>query len=303
MSDPQALPIAILAFDHRGEFSRSVYDREVDQLTPAEKASLSDAKSLIFDGYELAASRGLGPVRSGILVDEEFGAAAALRCADRDFLLAMPVEQADRGTFDFEYGDEFGTHIQSFDPNFAKALVRYNPDSDPALNRIQLDRLSALSTWLVGAGVKFMFELVVRPTADQLESVGGDRMRYEDEVRPRLVVRAITEVLVAGIHVDLWKIEGVSSPADASSIVDAARRGNPSIEFVILGAATGEARINQWLITAAATDGFVGFAIGRNIWKDCVRRWLAGEISKDEAVAIVADGYIDFIGRYLDYEH
>jgi len=301
MTDTSELPIAILAFDHRGEFSRSVYDREVDQLTPDEKASLSAAKSLIFDGYQLAASRGLGPVRSGILVDEEYGAAAVRRCADRDFLLAMPVEHADRDTFDFEY-DDFGSHIESFQPNFAKALVRYNPDSDHALNQTQLDRLLVLSAWLVGAGVKFMFELIVRPTPDQLAAVADDRVRFEDELRPALVVRAITEVLGAGIHVDLWKIEGVSSPTDAAEIVEAARRGNPSIEFVILGAAADEERVNQWLTTAAATDGFAGFAIGRNIWKECVRRWLAGEITKDEAVAIVADGYIDFIGRYLDYE-
>ena len=57
----------------------------------------------------------------------------------------MPVEKSGQNEFDFEYGDEFGDHIERFDPDFFKVLVRYNPDGDPELNRRQADRLVTLS--------------------------------------------------------------------------------------------------------------------------------------------------------------
>ena len=54
--------------------------------------------------------------------------------------------------FDFQYGDDFGAHIERFDPDFTKVLVRYNPDGDAEENREQLgqaqapQRLAASST-------------------------------------------------------------------------------------------------------------------------------------------------------------
>ena len=62
--------------------------------------------------------------------------------------LAMPVEKSGQNEFDFEYGDEFGDHIERFDPDFSKVLVRYNPDGEEELNRRQADRLVTLSAWL-----------------------------------------------------------------------------------------------------------------------------------------------------------
>ena len=68
--------------------------------------------------------------------------------------LAMPVEKSGQNEFDFEYGDEFGDHIERFDPDFSKVLVRYNPDGEPELNRRQADRLVRLSAWLAEPGAQ-----------------------------------------------------------------------------------------------------------------------------------------------------
>ena len=75
--------------------------------------------------------------------------------------LAMPVEKSGQTEFDFQYGDEFGDHIERFDPDFVKVLVRYNPDGDPDLNRRQAERLARLSDWLAEHGRSFLFELLV----------------------------------------------------------------------------------------------------------------------------------------------
>ena len=63
--------------------------------------------------------------------------------------------------FDFEYGDDFPAHIEKFNPDFSKVLVRYNPDADATLNKEQAGRLKRLGDWLHETDRKFLFELLV----------------------------------------------------------------------------------------------------------------------------------------------
>src|SRR5207248_4975739 len=107
----------------------------------------------------------------GCLVDEQFGGSFAPEAKERGFKLAMPVEKSGQDEFDFEYGEQFGDHIEKFDPDFSKVLVRYNPDGDPGMNERQLKRLKRLSDWLHEHDRKFLFELLVPATEGQLASV------------------------------------------------------------------------------------------------------------------------------------
>ena len=49
--------------------------------------------------------------------------------------------------FVFEYGEEFPVHIEAFDPDFAKVLVRYNPDGQADLSRDHTCGAAPASTW------------------------------------------------------------------------------------------------------------------------------------------------------------
>ena len=105
----------------------------------------------------------------------------------------MPVEKSGQNEFDFQYGDDFGAHIEQFDPDFSKVLVRYNPDGDAEMNERQLGRLKRLADWLHANDRLFLFELLVPAEDDQLASVGGDVDRYDAELRPELMRRAIED--------------------------------------------------------------------------------------------------------------
>ena len=83
-----------------------------------------------------------------MLVDEQFGSDIPEQARERGLKLAMPVEKSGQEEFDFQYGDEFGAHIERFDPDFVKVLVRLNPDGDSAMNERQLGRLKRLADWL-----------------------------------------------------------------------------------------------------------------------------------------------------------
>ena len=70
----------------------------------------------------------------------------------------------------------------------------------------------------------------------QLQAVDGDTDRYDAELRPELMRRAIAEIQDAGIEVDIWKIEGVDERSDCEMLVDQARSGGrDGVVCVVLG--------------------------------------------------------------------
>ncbi|MDH5225168.1 MAG: DUF2090 domain-containing protein, partial [Actinomycetota bacterium] len=122
----------ILAFDHRGSFQRKFFG--IDGVPgPAEAERIIDAKRVIFEGAQRALSVGLDASAAGVLVDEQFGTQVAMDAKQAGMVLAMPAEKSGQNEFDFEYGEEFGAHIEAFDPTFTKVLVRYNPEGDGAM--------------------------------------------------------------------------------------------------------------------------------------------------------------------------
>jgi myo-inositol catabolism protein IolC len=292
-------PLYILAFDHRGSFQKKMFGIQ-GEPTLEESETISDAKRLIFEGMLDAVSRGADPRATGVLVDEQFGSDIPQRAREHGLKLAMPVEKSGQNEFDFEYGEDFGAHIERFDPDFTKVLVRYNPEDDAAMNERQLARLKRLSDWLHERGRRFLFELLVAATDAQLARVGGDGDRYDAELRPGLMRRAIHEIQEAGIEVDVWKIEGVDDRADAEMLADQTRSlpGHEGVTCVLLGRGASEAKVTHWLEQAAPVEGFIGFAIGRSIWWDPLAAFLSGDLTRAGAAARIGDNYLHFVHVY-----
>ena len=288
----------ILAFDHRGSFQTKMFGIDGDP-NPEQTETISDAKRLIYEGMELAVERGAQAGATGVLVDEQFGSDVPDRSKAKGLKLAMPVEKSGQNEFDFQYGAEFGAHIENFDPAFSKVLVRYNPEGDAEMNERQLARLKELSDWLHANDRKFLFELLVPAEPAQLEAVGGDSDRYDAELRPELMRGAIEAIQNAGIEADIWKIEGVDKGEDAQMLAEQTRvGGRDGVVCVLLGRGASDAKVDHWLREAAPVDGFVGFAIGRSIWWDALKGFLDGSISREDAASQVADNYLRFISVY-----
>jgi myo-inositol catabolism protein IolC len=293
----------ILAFDHRGSFQKKMFGIEGDP-TPEQTQTISDAKHLIFEGMSLASERGVDAQAVGVLVDEQFGGSIPRDAKSDGLKLAMPVEKSGQDEFDFEYGDDFGDHIEQFDPDFSKVLVRLNPDGEAEVNERQLERLKRLADWLHEHDRKFLFELLVPAEPDQLESVGGDTDRYDAELRPELMRRAIEQIQDAGVEVDIWKIEGVDERSDAEMLAEQTRKGEgrENVVCVLLGRGASDQKVDHWLKQAAPVEGFVGFAIGRSIWWDALKGYLGGDLERGSAVEQIADNYLHFIQVYEDAE-
>jgi myo-inositol catabolism protein IolC len=290
----------ILAFDHRGSFQKKMFGIQGDP-TPEETETIADAKHLIYEGMTDAVSRGANAAETGVLVDEQFGSDIPQLARAAGLKLAMPVEKSGQNEFDFEYGADFGAHIEKYDPDFSKVLVRYNPDDpDTEMNRRQLGRLKELADWLHEHDRKFLFELLVPATDDQLAKVGGDSDRYDAELRPELMRRTIEEIQNFGCEVDIWKIEGVDERSDAEMLAKQARTGTgrEGVTCVLLGRGASTAKVEQWLQAASTVEGFIGFAIGRSIWWDALKGFLSKDLDRATAAAQIADNYLHFVGVY-----
>jgi myo-inositol catabolism protein IolC len=290
----------ILAFDHRGSFQKKMFGIEGDPSAD-QTAQISDAKHLIFEGLLKAAERGAEPGVTGCLVDEQFGVPKGIpsQANERGLILAMPVEKSGQNEFDFEYGDDFGAHIEQFDPDFSKVLVRYNPEGDAEMNRRQTERLKRLADWLHERDRKFLFELLVPAEDAQLESVGGDSDRYDAELRPELMRHTIVELQDAGVEADVWKIEGIDTQDDCARIAETCRRdGRDEVICVVLGRGADDAKVEHWLRQGAPVEGYAGFAIGRTIWWDALKGFLDGDVEREDAAERIAENYLRFVRVY-----
>ena len=288
----------LLAFDHRESFQEGIFG--IHGTPSAEQAArIGYSKEIALEGLRRAIATGGSREHAGLLVDERYGAAVARKAKAEGFQLAMPVERSGQAEFEFEYGEDFAAHIEAFDPDFAKVLVRYNPEGEADLNRRQLSRLRKLSHWLHEHRRSFLFELLVPPEQVQMDRVGGSRDRYDREVRPDLMVRTIAEAQAAGVEPDIWKVEGLDRRDDSVRVVQAARAGGrDQVACIVLGRGADVEGVAEWLRQAAGVEGFKGFAIGRTIWWDALTKWLAGELDPSEAAEVIAANYRRMVGVY-----
>jgi 5-dehydro-2-deoxygluconokinase len=285
-------PLYIQPLDHRASFQSKMFGWK-SPLSAAQTAEIAGAKQVIYDGFLAALADGVPREKTGILVDEQFGAAILRDATSRSIVTACPAEKSGQDEFDFEYGEDFASHIEKIDPTFCKVLVRYNPGSDRTLNKRQSARLRRLSDFLAARDrSRFLFEMLVPPEKTQLDQLNGDRRAYDRELRPHLMVQAIAELQDSGVEPDLWKVEGLERREDYERIVAAARAGGRrNVGCIVLGRGADNEIVRDWLEIAATVPGFVGFAIGRTVFWDPLVAWRSKRMTRDQAVAEIARRY------------
>ena len=157
--------------------------------TEAQQTKMRDAKMVIYEGACEATADGLITGRAGVLVDEQLGAEVARRAKADGFVLAMPIEKSGTKLFELEYGDQYPEHVEAFEPDFFKVLVRYNPADEPD-DRARPDRAAGPGVDLGhnvqgGDGSSNSWSHATREQLAQSE----DQFHFDRDVRPDLTVR------------------------------------------------------------------------------------------------------------------
>jgi myo-inositol catabolism protein IolC len=279
----------VLAIDHRNSFRRWLATLD---FTPQEIARVAPlAKGVALDGL-VTARPALQPDESAmLLIDEEYGSAAIERAGLLRVPTIVPVERSGQSELLFQYGDSYWERFRATGANNAKVLIRYNPDGDAAVNKRGRLRLAELARRAEADRVDVMLELLVPPTVRQLEACGGSENRYDDTLRPDLVLRAMEEIAGASVRPKWWKVEGYRDVAVARQIAQLGGQTS-SAGCLVLGRGADPARVEEWVRVAAFAGGFVGFAVGRTIWTEPLGELLTRRIDREVAVARIASGYL-----------
>ena len=292
-----AQPLFILAMDHRDSFGRTLFGVR-GEPTGEQLSAMRAAKSLIFAAARRLIGTDLGGGRLGVLVDEQLGADIAREAKEAGFTLAMAVEKSGADRFTFEYGDDFPAHVEAFNPDWMKVLVRFNPADPAELRQAQTQALRRLSDWAAARRRHWLLELLVPPTREQL-AAHDDQALYDERQRPELTVEVITSLTGAGVHPRIWKLEGYQTTAGAQLVLDAVAQAGPASSCIAAGRNAPQRQVDHWLDVAAPLQGFVGFAIGRSIWDEPIASYLAGRADAEATQARIAERYRHFVRRYL----
>jgi myo-inositol catabolism protein IolC len=325
-------PLFILAMDHRESFGKTLFGVKDDDPDPTQAVAMRAAKRLIFEGLRTALPS-VTSGRAGVLVDERYGQDVidaiqsggqpidaihsggqpidaihsggqpidAIHSGGQPVMLAVPVEASGHDWFTLEWGDQWLDHVEAVKPDYAKVLIRDNPDFDAARRAAQLGRLAQVSAGLREAGVPLLYELLVPATAAQLNQAGQDAGAYDRDIRPGLVARVIADNQAHGVEPALWKVEGLETVDAARQVARQAKTGGRAADLIVLGRDAPAERLDHWLEVASQVEEFVGFAIGRSIWEDVVREYEGSELgaaAAHEARGKIAERYLGFIAHW-----
>lgn len=257
------------AFDHRNQFF------ELVQQTGASETRIPALKQLFVEAVAQTEQALSLQGRIGVLIDDRYGQDALNAATGRGWWVGRPVELPGSLPLVFQHGRSVGTALVAWpQEHVVKCLVQYHPDA-PIEERVEQEaQLRALYDAVQASGHALLLE-VIPPKRDTLPSA------------PDTVFRALKRLYNLGIQPEWWKLAPLA--AEQWAAVDAliAERDPYCRGVVLLGLSAGVDVLSEGFRAAAVSRTCKGFTVGRTIFHEPSRAWLAGEIDDASLVARV----------------
>ncbi len=276
LTPPHAHPDRVMAFaiDHRVQLEAMADE------AGAPRERIGALKVLAVEAAVRVAG---GRPGFGMLIDGRYGQEALFRAAGHPLWIGRPVEKPGSRPLDFEGDGSLGAYLADWPlGQTIKCLCFTHPDDPADLTRRQDRELLRLHD----AARKGGRELLVEVIAGKHGTLGDDT-----------VASVIERLYAQGIKPDWWKLEGQPSRVAWDRVADAIARNDPYARgIMLLGLDAPEADLLAQFERAAACGLVKGFAVGRTIFGEPARAWLAGRTSDDE----VRDAMAQRFGRLVD---
>ncbi|PRD43986.1 5-dehydro-2-deoxygluconokinase [Phyllobacterium phragmitis] len=267
------------AIDHRIQLE------DIAKRAGADPARISAFKVL---AVKAAARVADGRPGYGMLIDEKFGRDAFFEAAKHGFdWLGRPVERPGSRPLRFEFSQDIGSQLVEWPVTHTiKCLCFYHPDDPEELKKEQSEKLRTL----YDAARKVGRELLVEIISGKHGALDG-----------RTIARALTELYDLGINPDWWKLEPQASTEAWRSIQNIIATRDPWCRgVVLLGLEAPHDELEAAFAATAGIDVVKGFAVGRTLFADPAEKWLAGQITDDEAIADMAARFEKLTRAWLD---
>lgn len=274
----------IFAFDHRGQLF------ELAQQGGADSKRISELKLLFVQAVERVErdlqQRGVA-ANVGLLADQRFGQDALNAATGRGWWVARPVERQGSRPLAFEHGRSIGSNLIAWPKEqIIKCLVQYHPDDEPLLRLEQEAQIRGLYEASQVSGHELLLEII--PPKDHPSTY------------PDVLYRAIKRLYNLGIYPAWWKIESPSA-AEWQQLDALIEERDPYCRgVVLLGLNAPIEALAEGFRNASASTTCRGFAVGRTIFQEPSRAWLAGEIDDDTLIQQVQSTFETLIGAWRD---
>lgn len=260
----------VFAFDHRMQLE------EMARAAGADPARIGAFKDLCLDAALKVAD---GRPGHGILCDGRLGRSALYRAAGTGLWIGRPVEWPGSRPLatEPEIGPDFGGLSEWPLGHVVKALCFCHPDDDAETRAAQ------------EATVIRLFHAARRNRLEFLLEIIPSKVGPVDDTTSARLIRRFYEI---GVFPDWWKLEPFRTEAAWANAAAAIRESDPHVRgIVVLGLDAPEAELAASFALAAREPLVKGFAVGRTIFGQTARDWLAGRVTDDQAVAAMAAKY------------
>ncbi|WP_123195106.1 bifunctional 5-dehydro-2-deoxygluconokinase/5-dehydro-2-deoxyphosphogluconate aldolase [Pannonibacter phragmitetus] len=254
----------VFAFDHR---------RQMEELPGATPEKIGAFKKLCLAAVEEVAA---GKTGYGLLCDNRLGRDALHQAAGKGLWIGRPVEWPGSRplTLEPELGPDYGGLTEWPLEHVVKVLCFCHPEDDAALWAEQEAVIQRLFAAARRNRLEFLLEVIP-------SKVGP----VDDETTARIIERFYK----LGVYPDWWKLEPMRSDAAWKRTCDMIKAYDPRVRgIVVLGLDAPEDELAACFATAAQHDLVKGFAVGRTIYSEAARGWLAGTMTDAEAIAQMA---------------
>jgi 5-dehydro-2-deoxygluconokinase len=258
----------IFAFDHRWQLL------ELAQKAGRDLDSIGQLKQLFIQAVERVEvdlqRRGID-ADVGLLADQRFGQDALNSATGRGWWVARPVEVQGSRPLVFEHGRSIGSNLLSWpQEQVIKCLVQFHPDDEPLLRLEQEAQIMGLYQAAQVSGHELLLEII--PPKDHPSTY------------PDVLYRALKRLYNLGIFPAWWKIEAQTAEV-WQQLDELIRERDPYCRgVVLLGLNAPAEALAEGFKQASQSSSCRGFAVGRTIFQEPSRAWLAGEI--DDATLI-----------------
>ncbi len=272
---PQLMALAI---DHRSQLE------DLAGGNPELLARIPAFKVLAVKAAERIAN---GRPGFGMLIDDKYGREALFAAArNKDFWIGKPIELPGSRPLQFEFSQDLGSRLIDWPVDHCiKVLSFYHPDDPAELKATQIAKLRSAFEAARKVGREILIEIIA-----------SKHGKLDD----RTIPRALTELYDAGLKPDWWKLEPQASRNAWAAIDAVIEKRDPFCRGVVLLGLEAPYDVLKEGFAAARTSKTVkGFAVGRTIFADASKAWLAGEMNDEQAIADMAGKFEALVNLWL----
>ena len=269
--------LCILAFDHRNQFM------DIAREAGVNSDHIPRLKQLIYQASREVAEEANLQGRAGLLCDSRFGQDVLNTATGTGWWIGRPVELPGSRPLALEHGNIGSQLIDWPLEHVVKCLIFYHPGDAQGLRLEQEKTLIEVYAACCKTGHEFLLELILP----------ADMARTD-----ALYLQVMKRFYHLGVKPDWWKLPPMAPSGweAVAELIDAQDRHCRGV--VLLGLDVPEAELKAGFNAAAGQHIVKGFAVGRTIFGQPSRQWLANAIDDAELIAQIKVNYHNLIGLW-----